>query len=602
MRSPSTDSQHLPSADPLPPLPISWFKLAGIGCGGFVGLLLLICGGLALVWAFTYGPWSADRYAVEKLLADAESRGEPVTGEQLNDFYHVDPTRPDDSVAWNTIFAKFESEGVRYDLVTFENEYVGPYELTLEGDFTVRGYTEDLATPLRLLDRSEPLTAHETLGKIRRKALIESHADFLSTVIHQATIGTNARLDVDLTHPHFLGAHPCEIGRRVVSFLVVACDAALEDGDVGRAADANVAMLSLANLLGQIPDVSSVLTGHAITGNAFGRTRAILATNPSDEDLGRLEASWKSIEPSQCFQRAFQGERVELRWASEHYDEFRRDSRFLPSLRIAPWRDLRLGLTAIDEIIAELDRQQPFDDCERYQAALANEIQAIDEATDQAIVSAAYLASQEAFFIFISEQYARQRTALAAIAAARFARKYQRFPTTPTELMPEYLAAWPIDPQIAGPVAFELTTDEGVRQARAIYQVWETEARYNLAELDSELIAERPGNFDDDVVLPELDSTGQDAGLPTDDGTSIEDQRRLTVLAEEYATAQELATFEPFVPRQGLAIGHAGRPNQYLAVSEAQLPRYIEQELRIVLPRDKYLPSKPTGERGASAP
>jgi hypothetical protein len=222
---------------------------------------------LAIVLGLPYAWWQGKKLAVQAELDAIVARGEPVTAEQLNEYYAKPPAAEDCTELWLEAMRRMVTaeEERRFDKVPIVGgAYTGPDPVP-GGPWPDRALAEEF---LRVNDEALQL-AHRAAAK-----------------------GGRARYPRDFSRGIIFPIDDIQSVRSLARLLCVESRVRAHQGDAAGAARSIRAILALADSLENEPTFVSQLVRYAILGMAVGEIKDYLGKLAfSDSDLASLQAA-----------------------------------------------------------------------------------------------------------------------------------------------------------------------------------------------------------------------------------------------------------------------------------------------------------------------
>jgi len=393
------------------------------------GCLLIVIGPpllLVLFLGIAYWWWSARSASLVQAEFDAlGAAGEPVSAEDLRDFYPVPPGEADCTHLW-----------LRATRVLAEPDYTADC-----GELPVVGTGEGEIPP-----PGEPWPEADAA-----EALLERYADSMKLMHKAARRGGAARYPVD-----FEAGLLADLGHAInlrpgAEMLVLEAHLRARQDDPQGVMESMRAIVRLAESLEKEPLLVSQLVRMTCTGIALELLGELLPhVDFSDDDLARLQAELEAVSYKEGMQRAMIGERVIGIEVFQNPAQFAEEVETSAKLPIGSRNDdLLKYLEFMNGIVAatrldgpgQLEAAEDWDDelsAFFDNAGLLTKVRYVFTSLMIPAVGAAVQAEHR------SE--ALRRAAVARIAVERYRLKHGKLPDALEQLVPEFLDRLPSDP------------------------------------------------------------------------------------------------------------------------------------------------------------
>jgi len=364
-----------------------------------------------------------DAYQVNRQLAFIRARGEPMTAAELHSHYARPPSGRDATRLWLSAGENLRlasSAGVISDFLTDEVSSRPPPP----------GVWEDL------------VSVQEFLG--------EQDAE-LKQLHEAAKVGGGARFDVRFedgfraTVPHLQSL------QGVSTVLLLEADVRAHLGDASGAADSLHAAFLAGEALRHEPLAVSQLERMQIHGQAIDELKQLLpAMSFTDEDFTRLKHDLESVDFHSAARTTLLGLRAQS-WIS--FDEY---EAVMPTTRQRI--DARLWRQHDRKVFLEIGTAYTEATSKPWPIAL-EEVDRLIEGIDSRAILTREVFGESFLLQNIAYHAAKNRVALVAIALEQFRRQRGRPPKELSDLVPQFLAELPIDPQTNEPLVYLLDDD-----------------------------------------------------------------------------------------------------------------------------------------------
>ena len=210
----------------------------------FLGAPIWLIGPLALGFAWwRYGHVSA----VKTELARLRAEGTPISLQELDDSYTIDPTRPDATAAWMDVVTRMKNSN-------FEQR---EFELTHPNG------------SMDAISRFE-------MSPVARDEFLAEFSELDAAINRALAVGTNVRWPYPMTDGPERDIDFALHIRRIASVLVLRFDAAMSHGDFDDAFIAIEKLMQVRQTLSREPAVVPQLTAIAVTGLSHGALEQML--------------------------------------------------------------------------------------------------------------------------------------------------------------------------------------------------------------------------------------------------------------------------------------------------------------------------------------
>ncbi len=397
---------------------------------------LLVFGGLVVIMVLVLAVggrlWCArSARLVQEEFARIREAGEPVTGDELNDFYALGENQTDCTQLWLRALRTFE--GPAYYEASEHIPIVGPN------------------------DKEIPPLGEPWADQAITEEFLKKYAGSMKLMHEAARQGGAARYPIDLRDLYNASLPHVQQVRQGMRMLHLEAHVRARQGDPHAAAESIRTMIRLAESTEREPLLVSQLVRMACHRIARDLTAELLPdVDFSDEDLARLQADFAAIRYDDAMHRAMIGERV---WGIQGFEDpaavLGNDN---PKFRLGPRNDdLLLYLDFMDEAVAVAKLSGP----KRLAAALqcANRMQQFFD--DANVVTKArhphttvFTPAIAAAFAAEARNEAQNRSVVALIAIERYRRKHDELPENLEQLVPEFLDEVPVDPFDGQPLRY----------------------------------------------------------------------------------------------------------------------------------------------------
>jgi hypothetical protein len=413
----------------------TWLKLT-VWIGIPLGVLLLLCASPFLAfWIWTRGHSSE----TNRLIAEIEAKGEPITGDQVAAYFPIEPGAEDVTTLWIEALKLLDTP--QYNVASRDLPFVGTDS---------ENRPPEPGQPWPQFEACEAFLAsnHTSLEKIHEATRRGGYAKFPIDYMQGL-----ANLDLSNT----------QRARYATRLLRLEFEVKAHRGDI------EGAMKSLQSLflVSRCLQGEGIIVSHLVVSAIDGVAKTALAEKlcvleMPTSDLEAIQAELRRKDRLRQIREALIGERAIAHSAMR--DQSLADPK-LPS-RPAFDSDIACHLHYMQRYIAATDCPFPeaLKEVEKIEGEFEKSLESYEVFTR--ILSTIYLPATSALFAAAARNIATDRAADAGIAIELYRRERGELPATLDSLVPKYLPNVPVDPFTDSPMIYKVT-DEGF----AIYSV-----------------------------------------------------------------------------------------------------------------------------------
>lgn len=354
--------------------------------------------------------------------------------------------------------------------------------LYLQGFETISKLRAETASPTlpvdgmgELPDDARTPLAAEVLSEIREYVGARSEA---LQLIHKASAMSQCVFPIEWNGPDTDLVHLAH-ARAATRLLQLSMILAAEDADPHAAISAVSDCLTLAKRISQEPVLISGLVSCAVNSIALGgASRMLSRTEPTPEDLAALQKMLEDAAETFSIRAGLAGEIANMSYAMEMiaqgrtYGAFDEDSSVgsdqaggrRRSLALSAWwykNDMKGAeaemIRTQMKLIEAAQTPTPEGLCGSYKSTL--DAQVAVSSYRLAVMVRMLIPGQVRAIQQCELARAKLRAAAACVAAMRYRRDKGDWPATLNTLVPDYLAAVPVDPFVGGPLAYRARED-----------------------------------------------------------------------------------------------------------------------------------------------
>lgn len=447
-----------PSASQIPVMPKRkrWRKTR------FTLLAFLLLAAIAIV-AVAVWEWSA-KCGVERQLANLRDSGVPSTVEELAASYRVPAREEDATEDWLQALRPFENVKAEMKEAGLQGIVESPYELpSLEEEWPLLGTAE------KFVDRYR--AALNRMGQLRSRA-------------------TSVRFPIDFTQGYAAELPHLQLLRDAGRIIQLDIEVSARIGDFHRASQGIHNLHGLADTCQFEPSLVSFLIQIAMRGRANRCFERVGPLVHCDDDLEKLRLCWQSLDYQTIGQRALHGERImglqEVLSARILLQEDEPPALVRLIVAATRWHDAQSYLENLQSL------SETFDG-----ATKSRQVEGIGRASDKRhlsqlaqIMTVKIMPAGEAFNDVRLRAQAENDICLTLLAAEQYRRTHGSWPENVAKLVPQYLAAVPMDPFDGAALKYRVEEDCAIA-----YSVW-----WNGQDDDGDPWSDAPGRKPLDIT------------------------------------------------------------------------------------------------------